>query len=121
MFLSALARPEDRWWYGKHSTNRPDLFDLAAAYAFGLSKNHSFIDGNKRTGAATAILFLRANGIELDIDQQTLVKALVSLVNNKITEETLARWFRQRQVGRAVKLDLYRLRRSRKIREGKQK
>src|SRR2546428_13778953 len=54
---SAMGKPRNLWTYGK-----PDLFDLAASYAFGLVKNHPFIDGNKRTGFVVAVLFLGING-----------------------------------------------------------
>ncbi len=54
---SALARPQHLFAYG-----RPSLFDLAAAYAFGLARNHPFVDGNKRIGFTVAVLFLELNG-----------------------------------------------------------
>ena len=54
---SALARPENLAAYGE-----PDAIDLAAAYGFGISRNHAFIDGNKRTGFVAAVMFLRLNG-----------------------------------------------------------
>ena len=61
LLASALARPENLLAYGK-----PSVFDLVASYAFGLVKNHAFIDGNKRIGFAIAALFLEINGYRLE-------------------------------------------------------
>jgi death on curing protein len=75
LFESALARPHQLISYGK-----PSLFDLAAAYAFGLVRNHPFVDGNKRIAFTTAVLFLELNGYtfratEVDATVQTLALA----------------------------------------------
>jgi len=75
LFDSALARPRQLFAYGK-----PRLFDLAAAYAFGLVRNHPFLDGNKRIGFTTAVVFLELNGYrfaasEVDATIQTLALA----------------------------------------------
>lgn len=76
---SALARPENLKVYG-----RPTIFELAAAYAFGVVKNHPFIDGNKRTGFTAAVMFLERNGqvfsaSEVDATIQTLALAASEL------------------------------------------
>lgn len=72
---SALARPENLLAYG-----RPGIFEMAAAYAFGIVKNHPFVDGNKRAGFTAAIIFLELNGktftaSEIDATIQTLALA----------------------------------------------
>ena len=77
---SALARPENLLAYGK-----PTIHELAAAYAFGIVKNHPFIDGNKRTGFTAAVMFLERNGqiftaSEVDATIQTLALAAGELV-----------------------------------------
>ena len=86
---SALARPENRQVYGD-----PNLFELAAAYAFGVVKNHPFIDGNKRTGFTIAIMFLERNGqmftaTEVDATIQTL-----ALAAGELDEPGYASWLK---------------------------
>jgi len=76
----------------------PDLFDLAAAYAFGIISNHAFHDGNKRAGGAAATLFLRLNGVELRVLHEELVQALVSVAEGVVSEDALAVWFRSHTV-----------------------
>jgi len=88
---SALARPENLAAYGD-----PDLADLAAAYAFGIARNHPFVDGNKRTAAVAALLFLWANGAETDIGEAELVTAILSLAAGELAEDQLAAWLRER-------------------------
>ena len=86
---SALARPENLAAYGQ-----PDVFDCAAAYAFGLAKNHPFIDGNKRAGFLGAGLFLRLNGYRLTATQQDATLTMLALAASDITEATYADWLR---------------------------
>lgn len=86
---SALARPEHLLAYG-----RPDLCELAAAYAFGLVRNHPFLDGNKRIGFTTAVLFLELNGgrfaaAEADATLQTL-----ALAARELDEAGYTAWLR---------------------------
>jgi len=88
---SALARPRNHFAYKK----KCDLADLAAVYAFGLSQNHPFRDGNKRVAFLAAGLFLELNGFELVPDQVVAVGAFFALADGKITEKELARWIRQ--------------------------
>jgi death-on-curing protein len=86
---SALARPETLAAYGQ-----PDVFDCAAAYAFGLAKNHPFIDGNKRAGFLGAGLFLRLNGYRLIATQQDATLTMLALAASDISEAAYADWLR---------------------------
>lgn len=91
---SALARPQNLAAYGA-----PDAAALAAAYAFGIARNHPFVDGNKRTAAVVSETFLMLNGCELAATDAELVVAFVALAAGELTEDELADWFRQRIVG----------------------
>jgi death-on-curing protein len=84
---SALARPVNKFAYGE--TN---LAAFAAAYGFGIAKNHPFIDGNKRTALASVIVFLGLNGLWLDAPQEEMTAVILSLAAGEITEDVLARW-----------------------------
>lgn len=84
---SALARPINKYAYGES-----DIAALAAAYGFGIAKNHPFVDGNKRTALATMIVFLGLNRFELDAPQEATTAIILSLAAGEITEEVLARW-----------------------------
>ena len=86
---SALARPENLLAYGE-----PDAAALAAAYAFGVARNHPFIDGNKRTAAVVSISFLFFNDRPVDIDQQDMVLTFLALAAGDLSEDDLAVWFR---------------------------
>jgi death-on-curing protein len=86
---SALARPENLFHYGI-----PDLFDCAAAYAFGLAKNHPFIDGNKRAGFLGAGMFLRLNGYRLTATPQDATLTMLALAAGEIGESDYAAWLR---------------------------
>lgn len=88
---SSLAHPHHVAAYGE-----PDLADLAAAYAFGLVRNHPFVDGNKRTGFVAAATFLLLNGHDLDATQQDVVTTFWRLADGSLTEPELAGWFRRR-------------------------
>ncbi len=90
---SALARPRNQHAYWK-----PDAVALAAAYAYGLVRNHSFADGNKRTGWVVARVFLADNGFRLQFDPADAVRTVEALAAGKLSEEELAAWFRQRIV-----------------------
>ena len=87
----ALARPRNHFAYSK----KCDLADLAAAYAFGLSQNHPFRDGNKRVAFLAAGLFLELNGFELASDQVTAAQMFFALADGKLTEKELAGWIRK--------------------------
>jgi len=86
---SALARPVNRWAYGEN-----DHCALAAAYAFGIARNHPFADGNKRTAWVLARLFLRLNGVELAFAPEGGIQTVLALAAGELSEEELADWFR---------------------------
>lgn len=88
---SALARPQQRWSYGGEEI---DLAELAAAYGFGLAKNHGFVDGNKRAALAAAGVFLRANGLRLIAPEPETYAVMVDLAAGELSEADLARWLR---------------------------
>jgi death-on-curing protein len=86
---SALARPVNLAAYGD-----PDIADLAAAYAYGLAKNHPFVDGNKRAAFLGAGLFLALNGKRLAASQADATVAVFGLAAGELTEEEFAHWIR---------------------------
>lgn len=88
---SALARARNGWEYGED-----DLASLAAAYAFGIVRNHPFVDGNKRTGWVVARLFLRLNGAQFACDEMTAIRTVEALAAGSLSAEELADWFRLR-------------------------
>lgn len=90
LFESALARPQNLALYGE-----PDAFDLAAAYAVGLAKNHPFTDGNKRTAYVAMELFLVLNGFELTADDASATLTMLSVAAGDTDEPTLAQWLRE--------------------------
>jgi death-on-curing protein len=87
MLESALGRPRNRHAYGESSIVR-----LAASYAFGISRNHPFLDGNKRTSLVVAEVFLDRNGIELVATDAECVTTFLRLAAGDLTEEQLAEW-----------------------------
>lgn len=89
MFESALARPENLAAYGE-----PDLPALAAAYAFGIMRNHPFVDGNKRTGFVAAELFLAANGKDLAAPDEECIEMAIALAAGGAGEADFAAWLR---------------------------
>jgi death-on-curing protein len=93
MLESAMARPLNLVAYGD-----PDMADLAAAYAFGIARNHPFIDGNKRTAAVVSETFLAINGHALDCDDVELVTTFLALAAGELTVEELTAWFRRNVV-----------------------
>ncbi len=88
---SALARPQQRHAYGNPP---PDLADLAASLAFGLSRNHPFIDGNKRTAAVACETFLLLNGATLEADDLELYPQYIALAEGSLSEDAFAEWIR---------------------------
>jgi len=90
LLASALARPQNLAAYGA-----PDAAALAAAYAYGIARNHPFVDGNKRTAAVVSETFLALNGHGLTASDAELVVAFVSLAAGDLSEDELADWFRQ--------------------------
>jgi len=87
---SALARPQQKWNYEPDS----DLATLAAAYAFGVAKNHPFIDGNKRAALVAAYTFLAINGFELEVPETEAVSMILGTANGAVPEQDLASWIR---------------------------
>ena len=86
---SALARPLNMTAYGD-----PDAADLAAAYAYGLARNHPFADGNKRSAAVVSLTFLLLNKIDFEISEAELVVMTLALAAGDLSEDEVARWFR---------------------------
>jgi death-on-curing protein len=86
---SALDRPRNKWGYGNK-----DMAALAAAYAFGIARNHPFVDGNKRTAFACMMLFLRLNGLGFAPPPTEATAAILTLAAGELSEERLADWIR---------------------------
>ena len=85
---SALARPRNIWAYEK-----PSLSRLAAAYAAGISSNHPFVDGNKRTALLVSFVFLDVNGLDIIATQEDAYLTILGLAAGEITEDQLTLWF----------------------------
>lgn len=92
LLISALARPENLYAYGENV----DPSALAASYAFGIAKNHPFLDGNKRTALVVAITFLNLNGFDFDAPKPETYTTFLGLAEGSVSEEELASWFRER-------------------------
>jgi death-on-curing protein len=88
---SALARPRNRHVYDPAA----DPADLAAAYLFGLAKNHGYVDGNKRVAFASAATFLLLNGQPIDAPEAAAYDAVIGVVEGSVTEDEFAAWLRQ--------------------------
>ncbi len=89
---SALGRPINKLAYAEPGSL--DLFDLAAAYAYGLASNHAFNDANKRTAWACCVLFLKVNGVELDTPAAVVVERMPLLAAGQLGEAGFAAWLR---------------------------
>jgi death-on-curing protein len=87
---SALARPQNLAAY-----EEPTIFELGASYAFGIARNHPFVDGNKRTAFVAAALFLRLNGQILGADQAETAVVFLRLAAGELSEAELAEWLRR--------------------------
>jgi len=90
LFDSALARPQQLLAYGK-----PNLFDLAAAYAFGLVRNHPFLDGNKRIAFTTAVVFLELNGCRFTASEVDATVKTLALAARDLDEAGYAAWLKE--------------------------
>ena len=86
MLRSALERPR--------RYEQSEMAELAAAYAFGLAKNHAFIDGNKRIAFMAMMVFLRKNGVAFSPDPAHATSIILSLAAGEVSEESLTRWIR---------------------------
>lgn len=87
---SALGKPQNLSAYGS-----PDAAQLAASYAFGIVRNHPFVDGNKRTGFAAAAVFLETNGFRLNATELEATAATLAIADGSWTEEAYATWLRE--------------------------
>lgn len=86
---SAIARPLNKFAYGE-----TDLAALAAAYAFGIVRNHPFVDGNKRAAFASVIVFLGLNAVDFDVAPEAATAMILSLAAGEVGEDGLTRWIR---------------------------
>jgi death-on-curing protein len=93
---SALARPRQKW----HDAEKVDVAVLAAAYGFGLVKNHPYRDGNKRIGFLSIVTFLGMNDHDLDATDAEVISEMVALADGRISEEELADWIRRHSTKR---------------------
>ena len=86
MLESALDRPKNRWSY--------EQAELAAAYAFGIGRNHPFVDGNKRTSLLALYTFLGVNGVDFIVPEAEAAAMILSLAAGEVSEQSLTRWIR---------------------------
>jgi death on curing protein len=93
LLQSALDRPRNKWGYGE-----ADLAVLAAAYGYGLAKNHPFVDGNKRVAFLSMFTFLGLNGFELTANEPDATVIMQALASGQLTEPEFAIWVRQHTV-----------------------
>ena len=96
MLESALARPQHKWRYADET----DLATLAAAYGFGLVKNHPSRDGNKRIGLLAMATFLGINGYDLKATDAEVVTQILALADSRVSEKELADWIRKHSTKR---------------------
>jgi death on curing protein len=90
---SALQRPQNKFEY-----EQPDIADLAAAYAYGIARNHPFVDGNKRTALVASRTFLLLNGYQITASKEERVRTFLALASGTLSEPDLAEWFRTYKV-----------------------
>lgn len=96
LLSSALARPQ--------KDGDPSVFDLAAAYAFGIIRSHPFVDGNKRTGFLAAYVFLDLNGRELMAHEDEAVAAVLALAAGEMQEAGFSEWLKTNSIVHAVQV-----------------
>ena len=94
LLSSALDRPQHQ----AHYSDEPSVFDLAAAYACGIIRNHPFVDGNKRTGFLAAYVFLNINGWQLNSSEVEAVNAVLALAGGEIDETGFSSWLKDKSV-----------------------
>ena len=94
MLRSALERPVNKWHY-----EQADLAEIAAAYAFGLAKNHAFVDGNKRIAFMALVVFLRKNSVHFSPDQAQATRIMFALAAGEVSEPSLVRWIKDNWPG----------------------
>jgi death-on-curing protein len=91
---SALAKPQNVFAYG----DDPSLFRLAASYAFGIARNHAFVDGNKRTALVVCVLFLNRNGWDIDAPKSDEYDTFLALAEVSLSEDELTAWLTRHAV-----------------------
>ena len=91
---SALAKPLNVFAY----SDQPDIFRLAASYAFGIARNHAFVDGNKRTALVVSFTFLDRNGWDIVAAKENIYFTFLHLADGSLTEEDLTTWFTKHAV-----------------------
>jgi death on curing protein len=89
LLASALDRPRNKWAY-----ESAELPELAAAYGYGIAKNHPFVDGNKRTSLLAIYTFLGINGVDFIVPEADAAAMIFALAAGEVSEESLARWIR---------------------------
>jgi death on curing protein len=90
LLSSALAQPSSMF-HGKYLHN--NIFEMAAAYLFHIVKNHPFIDGNKRTGIVSALIFLSINKIEIETSNKELELMVIAVASGKMNKTEISKWF----------------------------
>jgi death-on-curing protein len=90
MVESALAAARNTYPYG-----RGDVFAIAASYAFHIAEAQAYLDGNKRTAVAAALIFLKGNGVELQLDDSIIYEAMIAIAEKRMTKDNLAAAFRK--------------------------
>jgi death-on-curing protein len=95
---SALAKPLNVLAYA----DEPDIFRLAASYAFGIARNHAFVDGNKRTALVVSITFLDRNGWDIAAPKEEVYFTFLHLAEGSLSEDQLAEWFRAHAISLRV-------------------
>jgi death-on-curing protein len=91
---SALAKPRNVFAY----VDQPDIFRLAASYAFGIARNHAFVDGNKRTALVVSLTFLVRNGWDVVASKENVYFTFLHLADGSLTEDELSPWFTKHAV-----------------------
>jgi death on curing protein len=94
LLYASLARPQHLFTYGES----PSIFDLAAAYGYGLAKNHPFIDGNKRTAFVVMATFLELNSYSLEAPELEVVLKMERLAGDEENQETIALWLQDKSI-----------------------
>jgi len=95
LLLSALHYPQSTF---NNEYLHPDIYHMAAAYMSSIIKNHPFLDGNKRTGLLTALIFLKANNIEIKATNSELFDLTIAIAQSHITEQDIAIFFKQKTI-----------------------